>query len=161
MKRICLGVSLFFSLVINVNGGIIDWTTNKVKDKSKDTVKGYASDKYKVYREKTREKEYMEGRKGLISTVEDKKQIITSKVKKGVREHSDSTFGKDKVDNAIETKNKIVKFKDDTKEKALEYSTSKSNELIGKENTSRIKAVIDYKKQKTQEIDRYIIGGNR
>lgn len=157
MKKICLGVSFFFALVINVNGGVIDWTANKVKDKSKDTVKGYASDKYKDYREKTREKENLNGRKGLISTVEDKKEDVTSKVKKGARNYSDSTFGKDNVDNAIESKNKIVKFKDDTKQKAFDASTRKGKELIGEENTKKIKAISDYKKQKSEDVDRYIV----
>lgn len=156
MKKICLGVSLFFALVINVNGGVIDWTANKIKDKSKDTAKGYASDKYKGYREKTRKKENLEGRKGLISTIEDKKEDVASKVKKGTRNYSDSTFGKDNVDNAIETRNKIVKFKDDTKQKAFDTSINKGKELIGEENTKKIKAISDYKKQKSEDVNRYI-----
>lgn len=156
MKKICLSISLLFALVVNSNAGVIDWTANKVKNKSKDKIEDIASDKYKDYREKTREREKLEGRKGLISTAEDKKEEVSTKVRKGVRERSDSAFGKENVDNAIETREKIVKFKDDTKQKAIETSTNKGKELIGEENTARIKAVGDYKKQKSEEMDKYV-----
>lgn len=120
-------------------------------------MKGYVVDKYKGYRKVVRKQEEEQETKGMISQVEDKKEEITTSVKKQIREKFDLTIGKNNVNSMIEKRQEVIDFKDETKQKTMNYSIDTGKDLIGKQNLGKIKKAVNYKNQKASELDRAIV----